>query len=330
MQGIAAGLRAHELDPTCEITLVLADEFPNYSICGLPFYLSGETPDRHSLAHRTEFLGIKLLPNHTAESIDAASKVVQTRRTDGSTVELSYDKLLVATGARPVRPTMEGLDLPWAFPLHTMEDSFAFHRYLEEHKPQSAVIVGAGYIGLEMADALVHRGIKVTVASRTETVLATVDASFGERVAAQLKLNGVEVWDRVQVDMICKLDDGLRVTGSSAFEATADLVLVAVGVQPNSELGRAAGVPTGANGALQVNRCMETALRDIYAAGDCVETWHRILRKNTYLPFGTRAHKQGRLAAGNVIGNPKEYGGSLGTQVVKLLRSGRGAHGNAG
>jgi NADPH-dependent 2,4-dienoyl-CoA reductase/sulfur reductase-like enzyme len=133
--GISAGLRAHELDPSCEITLVLADEYPNYSICGLPFFLSGETPDWHSLAHRTEFPGIQLMPNHTAESIDPLGRVVTVRGANGRCRELSYDKLLIGTGARPVRPKIEGINLPGVFPLHTMGDSFAVHRFLEEHKP---------------------------------------------------------------------------------------------------------------------------------------------------------------------------------------------------
>ena len=147
------------MDPTCEITLVLADEFPNYSICGLPFFLSGETPDWHSLAHRTEFPGIRLMPNHTAESIDPVGKSVGVRDGNGTRLELRYDKLLIATGARPVQPNIDGFHLPGVFPLHTMEDSFAVHRFLEERRPKSVIIVGAGYIGLEMADALTHRGI---------------------------------------------------------------------------------------------------------------------------------------------------------------------------
>lgn len=152
--GISAGLRARELDPSCEITLVLADEYPNFSICGLPFFLSGETPDWHSLAHRTEFPGFRLMPNHTAESIDPAGKVVSVRSASGSRSTLPYDKLLIGTGARPVWPAIEGIDLTGVFPLHTMADSFSMHNFLEERKPESAIIVGAGYIGLEMADAL--------------------------------------------------------------------------------------------------------------------------------------------------------------------------------
>jgi len=317
--GIAAGLRAHELDPTCEITLVLADEYPNYSICGLPFFLSGETPDWHSLAHRTEFPGIQLMPNHTAESIDPIGKSVAVRNGNGAQLELRYDKLLIATGARPVQPNIEGFHLPGVFPLHTMEDSFAVHRFLEERQPKSAVIVGAGYIGLEMADALTHRGVHVTLASRTEAVLATVDPGYGKRVEVELEKHGVEVWNQVQASSIRPTRDGLTVSGTKEFSRTADLVLVAVGVRPNSELGAAAGVTQGAKGALGVNRKMETNLPDVYAAGDCVETWHRLLNRYTYMPLGTTAHKQGRTAGENAIGRYREFAGSLGTQVVKLF-----------
>lgn len=317
--GISAGLRAHELDPACEITLVLADEFPNFSICGLPFFLSGETADWHSLAHRTEFPGLRLLTSHTAESIDPDRKAVTVRRVDGSRQDLLYDKLLIGTGARPVHPRIEGLGLPGVFPLHTMGDSFDVHRFLEERKPASAVIVGAGYIGLEMADALVHRGLDVTLASRTEAVLATVDPVYGQLVEAELQKHGVVVCNRVEADSIRAVGDQLIVSGTRDFLKTADLVLVAVGVEPNRELGAAAGVNTGAKGALSVNRRMETNLPDVYAAGDCVETWHRLMDRYTYLPLGTTSHKQGYIAGENAVGGCREFEGSLGTQVVKLF-----------
>lgn len=317
--GISAGLRAHELAPECEITIVLADEYPNYSICGLPFFLSGETPDWHLLAHRTDFPGIRLMPNHTAERIDPASKSVSVRSSDGSRHELSYDKLLIGTGARPVRPAIEGLQLPGVFPLHTMEDSFRVHRFLEKRQPESAVIIGAGYIGLEMADALIHRGIHVMIASRTESVLATVDACFGKHVEEELKRHNVEVYNRVEASSIKQDGNRLTVEGSQNFRVSADMVLVAVGVRPNSELGGSAGISTGVKGALRVNRRMETDLADIYAAGDCVETWHRLLNQYAYLPLGTTSHKQGRVAAENAMGGHREFAGSLGTQVVKIF-----------
>ncbi len=172
---------------------MLADDYPNYSICGLPFFLSGETPDWRSLAHRTEFPGIRLMPNHTAERIDPIRKSVTVRSGSGTQLELHYDKLLIGTGARPVQPMIDGFQLPGVFPLHTMEDSFAVHRFLEERQPKSAVIVGAGYIGLEMVDAFAHRGIHVTLASRTEAILATVDTPFGKLVEVEMQKHGVDV-----------------------------------------------------------------------------------------------------------------------------------------
>lgn len=317
--GISAGLRARELDSSCDVTIVLADEFPNYSICGLPFFLSGETPDWHSLAHRTEFPGIQLMPNHTAERIDPMGKVVTVRSASGMQSSVSYDQLLIATGARPVWPAIKGIDLPGVFPLHTMADSFSFHDYLEERKPETAIIIGAGYIGLEMADALVHRGVQVTIASRTEAVLATVDPDFGRLVESELRGRGIGVWNQVEADSICTAGNKLQVSGTKGFTKSADVVLVAVGVQPNSDLGAAAGIDTGTKGALCVNRRMETDLPNVYAAGDCVETWHRLLQHASYLPLGTTAHKQGRVAGENAVGGNREFEGSVGTQVVKLF-----------
>lgn len=204
----------------------------------MPFYLSGETPDWHSLAHRTEFPGIKIFSSHTAEAIDATRKAVQIRRHDGTTVELSYEKLLIGTGARPVQPAIEGIDLSGVFPLHTMEDSFAVHQFLKDRQPRSAVIAGGGYLGLEMADALTHRGIHVTVVSRTESILATVHPSLGRRVEAEMERHGVSIYNSVQVSAIRSSGEQLTVSGSSDFAVTADLVLVAVVFVPiaNSEL----------------------------------------------------------------------------------------------
>lgn len=317
--GISAALRTRELAPEWEVTVLLADEFPNYSICGLPFFLSGETPDWHSLAHRTEFPGIRLMSSHKAERIDPVAKVVSVRNGSGSGFEIAYDKLLIGTGARPVWPSISGINTPGVFPLHTMGDSFKVRCFLDEFKPKSAIIIGAGYIGLEMADALVHRDIQVTLASRTERVLATVDPAYGALVEAELQKHGIEVWNRVEANSVTAVGNQLEVSGSQGFSKTAELVLVAVGVQPNNELGAAAGITIGTKGALRVNRRMETNLPDVYAAGDCVETWHRIMNRYAYLPLGTTAHKQGRIAAENAVGGDREYEGSLGTQVVKLF-----------
>src|SRR5712691_6025343 len=190
-------LRAREMDSTSEVTVVVADRFPNYSVCGLPFYLSGEVPDWHWLAHRTaEDItreGIHLLLDTTAQAIHTANHLVRVADRGGQARELGYDRLVIATGAVPVRPPIPGLDLPGVYLLRSMEDSFAVQGYLETHAPRSAVIVGGGYIGMEMADAFVHRGLAVTVVEHGASVLKTVDESLGRQVEASLRQHGVEV-----------------------------------------------------------------------------------------------------------------------------------------
>ncbi|MGA9588025.1 MAG: FAD-dependent oxidoreductase [Terracidiphilus sp.] len=297
----------------------MADDFPNYSICGLPFFLSGETPDWHSLAHRTEFEDIDIRRGHAATHIDPDAKAVYVRTAAADELRFSYDKLVIGTGAGPAEPPIEGWRSSGVFPLHTMHDSFAVRDYLETARPRRAVIIGAGYIGIEMADALTHRGIEVTVACRPATVLSTVDAEFGNIVANELENHGVKVCTRLEAHRITRDGDHLNVYGSNGFDQDCEMVLVAVGVKPNAELGIEAGLETGVKGALKVNRRMGTRFSDIYVAGDCGETFHRLLNRNSYLPLGTTAHKQGWVAAENAMGGNREFAGSLRTQVVKVF-----------
>ncbi|WP_309735336.1 FAD-dependent oxidoreductase [Chamaesiphon sp. OTE_75_metabat_556] len=321
--GISAALRMRELDAAVEITIVLADSFPNYSICGLPFYLSGEVTDWHNLAHRKAeditSLGINLLMNHWAESIDPAQKTVTVKTPDGSTKILTYDKLIVGTGGTSIKPPIQGLDLPGVYPLRWMADSFAVHKHLTEKSPKHAVIIGAGYIGLEMADALTLRGLSVTLIQRSDSILKTIDPSLSQLVANELEKHGVEVVTSVNVERIESQGERLLVADAKGFERVTDLVIVAVGVNPATQLAQTAGIKLGINGAIQVNRRMKTNVSDIYAAGDCVETYHRLLGQNMYLPLGTTAHKQGRVAGENAIGSKRKFQGSLGTQVVKIF-----------
>ncbi len=321
--GISAALRARELDPAVELTIVLADRFPNYSICGLPFYLSGEVADWQDLAHRkTEDitkLGINLLMNHWAESIDPLLKTVTVAAPDGTTKVLAYDKLILGTGGTSIRPQIVGLELPGVYPLRWMADSFAVQQYLTDRSPQHVTIIGAGYIGLEMADALILRGLSVALIQRSEAILKTIDSSLSQLVAAELTKHGVEIITGVNIDRIERQGERLRVADASGFDRTTDLVIVAVGVNPQTKLAQTAGVSLGVNGAILVNRSMETNIPDIYAAGDCVETYHRILGHNTYLPLGTTAHKQGRVAGENALGGNRQFQGSAGTQVVKIF-----------
>jgi NADPH-dependent 2,4-dienoyl-CoA reductase/sulfur reductase-like enzyme len=323
--GISAALRAREIDGNAEVTVVVADHFPNYSICGLPFYLSGEVPDWHQLAHRTKEeitgKGIHLLLDHTAKTIDTTNHEVMVMNSDGHRNQLPYDRLIIATGAIPVRPTFPGIDLSGVYLLRTMEDSFAVNEHLHTYNPRSAVIVGGGYIGMEMADALTHRGLAITVVEHGDTVLKTVDQSLGQLVSDALRHHHIRVITPVRVEGITKIGTQLSVMGSQGFQTMTDLVLVAVGVQPQTEVAKNAGITLGLRKAIRVSRAMETNVPDVFAAGDCEETWHRLIDQPTYLPLGTTAHKQGRVAGENALGGHQQFAGTLGTQVVKVFET---------
>jgi NADPH-dependent 2,4-dienoyl-CoA reductase/sulfur reductase-like enzyme len=319
--GISASLRARELDPSVEVTMVVADAYPNFSICGIPFFLSGETPDWRALAHRTreeiEASGLNLRLNTRASRIDVPAKIVELVGPDGATESCRYDRLVVCTGAVPIRPPIEGIDEEGVHLLHTMDDTFSLNDRLE--RSSSAVIVGGGYIGLEMADALTRRDISVTVLEQLPTVMTTVDAELGGMIGDELREHGVEVRNSCLVRAIARDDDALVVSGDGSADIAADVVLIVVSVRPDTSLAREAGIELGLRDAIRVDRMMRTTVPDIFAAGDCVETWHRVLQRPSYMPLGTTAHKQGRIAGENAIGGTREFQGSLGTQVVKVF-----------
>jgi NADPH-dependent 2,4-dienoyl-CoA reductase/sulfur reductase-like enzyme len=289
---------------------VLEDAYPNFSICGIPYYVSGEVGDWRDLAHRSvadlQATGMQLRLDTVALRIDVGAHEVVV---DGGEA-IGYDKIVVGTGAVPIEPPIEGIDLDGVHLLHSMGDTFAIMRAIEERSPKSALIVGAGYIGLEMAEALTTRGIAVTQMEQLPEVLPTVDPQLGALVHAELAAHGVEVLTGTAVDVI---RPGLLVG-----ERTFDLVLVVVGVRPNAELAADAGATLGVKGAIAVDRRMRTNLPDVFSAGDCVVTHHRLLGES-YLPLGTTAHKQGRVAGENALGGAREFAGSLGTQVVKIF-----------
>lgn len=322
--GVAAGLRAREVDPDAEVALVVADRYPNFSICGLPFWLSGETPEWQDLAHRTrdtlEDAGLELLLDTTAIAIDPVDHELRIRPTANDTAPSSvrgYDQLVVATGARPSKPPIEGLQLDRVHVLRSMEHAFALDEDLQG--AGHAAVVGGGYIGVELADALSRRGLDVTLVEMAEHVLTTVDASLGALVADELGANGVDVRTGTSVRRIEQEPAGRLAVRGDGCDLTADVVVVAAGVEPRSALAADVGAATGASGAVAVDRHMRTDLPDVFAAGDCVTTHHRLHDAPTYLPLGTTAHKQGRVAGENAVGGATTFAGSLGTQVVKVF-----------
>jgi len=331
--GISAALRVGEIDPSADVTVVLADAYPNFSICGIPYYISGEVSHWRNLAHRTiadlEAAGMTLRPDTIVRRIDVSGRNLLVTGPGGAEDAINYDKLVIGTGAVPVRPPIAGLEdlgpADGVHQLHTMGDTFAVMRTIEERRPASAVIVGAGYIGLEMAEALTTRGLAVTQIEQLPQVLPTVDHELGALVHAELAGHGVTVRTGNTVQRIGQDFNGqarrLRVDATTAGEAVheiADMVLVVTGVRPDADLAASAGAALSVKGTIAVDRGMHTNLPDVFAAGDCVVTHHRLLGE-TYLPLGTTAHKQGRIAGENALGGSREFAGSLGTQVVKIF-----------
>jgi len=335
--GISAALRARELDPMTEVTVVVADAYPNFSICGIPYYISGEVTHWRNLAHRTlddlKATGMQMRLNTLATTIDVSGRRLHVVDEAGDEDQIPYDQLVVGTGAVSARPPIEGLIGPEALGpadgvhlLHSMGDTFELMRTLEEAQPASAVIVGAGYIGLEMAEGLTARGLSVAQFEQLPEVLPTLDPSLGSLVNAELCTHGIDVRTSTTVRRIARAPRGSAArfqvdaveSSGVEFSAFADLVLVVVGVRPDTALAASAGAELSTGGAISVDRAMRTNLERVFAAGDCVVTHHRLLGL-TYLPLGTTAHKQGRVAGENALGGHREFAGSLGTQVVKIF-----------
>lgn len=331
--GISAALRIRELDPSTDVTVVVADAYPNFSICGIPYYVSGEVTHWSNLAHRSAddlaATGMRVLTDTRATRINVAEHTLDILDPTGAPTELSYDALVVGTGAVSALPPIDGLTGPGALGpkdgvhlLHSMGDTFAVMDSLQQRDPKTAVIIGAGYIGLEMAEGLTTRGIAVTQIEALPEVLPTVDPELGALVHDELERHGVQVLTNTTVSAVTRTATGaLAVTahrGGETLQQTVDFVLVVVGVKPDVELAADAGAELGIKGAIAVDESMRTNLADVFAAGDCVHTHHRLLGP-TWLPLGTTAHKQGRVAGENALGGAARFAGSLGTQVVKVF-----------
>jgi NADPH-dependent 2,4-dienoyl-CoA reductase/sulfur reductase-like enzyme len=214
------------------------------------------------------------------------------------------------------------MDLPGVHVLHTMDDALQIDRLLSrDPAPRSVAILGAGYIGMEMAEALVHRGLRVSAISRGDPAFPSVDSPFGKALGTELHRHGVNLLLGVTIERIeaGETPHGLVVRGSGGVSVAADVVLVAIGVRPDTALAATAGIELGAGGAIRVDRTLRTSVPGIWAAGDCAETWHHLLQRNVHIALGTVSHKQGRVVAEAVLGGTRPFAGAIGTQAVKVF-----------
>ncbi|MFZ5442438.1 MAG: FAD-dependent oxidoreductase [Myxococcota bacterium] len=319
--GATAAARARRLDEKADITVLERGPYVSYANCGLPYFISRDIEQRNKLLLQTpegfdRRYGVKVRVNTEALELDRAGRRVRVKSAAGEEW-LAYDKLLLAQGGTPIRPPLPGADQPHVFTLWTVPDMDRLHTFIDEQKPEHAVVVGGGFIGLEMAEALHARQVKTTVVELAPTVMNVMDAEFGRQVQGELERHHVGVVTGV----------GLKAIGANEVELSdgrklpAQLVLLSVGVKPELTLAKAAGLELGASGALQVDEHLRTNDDHIWAAGDMVEVTHRVSGKRVRIPLAGPANRQGRIAASNMLGHPMRYRGASGTSVVKVMEA---------
>ncbi len=323
--GVAAGLsaagRALRLEPDLRVTVFERTGYCSYTACGLPYFVGGVIGDHGDLVMRTPDQlareGLDVRVRHEVTEIDCERRTVTVTELDsggGSTVD--YDELIIATGAAPVAP-VPGVGLDGCFSLRTIEDALAISAWLDSQQPVRGVIVGGGYIGLEMAEALLARGVATTILERQTEILPLVDADIAAEVETELRRNGVEVITGCAVEAI-EGDRRVRAVRADGVSRPAEIVVLGIGVRPDSALAAAAGLPLGRFGGVRVDPGMRTSVHGVWAAGDCCETRHLLHDEPAYIPLGTTANKQGRVAGSNIGGRDEQFGGVVGTSVLKV------------
>ncbi len=327
--GVAAGMsaasRARKLNPQLEIVVLEKGWHVSYGTCGLPYYLSGQVRDPQDLVVYTadffrEKRNIDVRLEHEATQIEPGRKSVHAVRRGADPLLLGYDKLVIATGGAP-ELQISGTELKNVFTCNDLAGAIRLRTFLEEERPKRAVIIGSGYIGLEVADALVNRGLEVTILERSEAVLEGIEREIGDRVEAVLGHHGVRLIKCAAATSIVGNAQGRATAvhyGAGGSQA-ADVIVLATGIVPRTELARSAGIQTGPTGAIAVDERMLTSVSSIYAAGDCAEVRHLVTEKPAYVPLGTTANKQGRVAGENAAGGQARFEGVVGTLVTQVF-----------
>jgi NADPH-dependent 2,4-dienoyl-CoA reductase/sulfur reductase-like enzyme len=324
--GMSAASKARRLNPDLEIVVYEKTGFVSYGSCGLPYYVSGLIEDHNTLVVRTpaQFakrnIGVHL--HHEVTELDTENRRVRvTNLEDGGSRYESYDKLLIATGGRPAMLSDFSLgDLAGVFVMRAVEDGVAVRDFIQRERPRHAVVIGAGYIGVEMAESFHELGMETTVIGRPPQVLKRFDLDMAQLVQDELESKGIQLSLGDEVKALEGDAQGrVRRVISSKGTFEADLVLLAMGVWPNAALAQAAGMVLGETGAIATDPQMRTNLPGVFAAGDCAEAYHRITGRGDYIPLGTTANKQGRVAGTNLGGGHAEFEGIVGTAITKAL-----------
>ena len=323
--GATAAARIRRLDEQAEIVVFERSGYISYANCGLPYYIGGviEDPEELTLQTPESFFSrfrVHMKVHHEVTAIHPDQKSVSVKNLEtGATFEESYDKLLLSPGAKPVIPDLPGIDSSKLFTLRTVEDTFRIKEFVDRNKPKSAVIVGGGFIGLEMAENLRHLGMEVTIVQRPKQLMNPFDSDMASFIHSEVRKHGVKLMLGHTVEGFAEQDGGVNVLLKDFAPLHADMVVLAIGVTPESTLAKEAGLALGIKGSILVNDRMETSKPDIYAVGDAVQVKHFVTEQDTLIALAGPANKQGRIAADNICGGDSHYLGSQGSSVIKVF-----------
>ena len=322
--GATAAARIRRLDEHAEIVVFEKSGYVSYANCGLPYYIGGEIEDKRELTLQTpeSFYArfrVDMRVHHEVIAVDIKAKTVKVRNlASGEVFSESYDKLILSTGARPIKPNFEGIDNERIFTLRTVEDTLRIKQFTEDKRPQSAVVVGGGFIGIEVAENLRRLGMDVTLVEAAHQVMAPFDGDMAALIHAEMVRNGVKLMLGTMVEGFTA-EGGVTVRLKGKEPQTADMAVLAIGVAPDTTLARDAGLELGIKGSIVVDDRMQTSAPDVYAVGDAVQIKNFVTGKEGLISLAGPANKQGRIAADNVCGRDSRYTGGQGSSVIKIF-----------
>ncbi len=324
--GMGAASKVRREKPEWEIVVFEKGEYTSYAACGLPYYIAGDVESAEDLIARTpevfrEKQNIDVRIFHQVTAIDAEGKKVKVKNlTTGEEFSESWDYLLIGTGASAILPEVRGTDAEGVYALSVLQSGIDIRQGIEKLNPAKVVVIGAGYIGIEMAEAFLALRMDVTVVDMADQVMISMDEDMATIIADYMKEKGVHLITGEKLVSIEKNEEGkvmAVVTNKQTLEA--DLVILGLGVKPNTEMAEKAGLEMGVRGAIRVNKKLETSVPGIWAAGDCAESWHLLKKQQVFIPLGTVANKHALVAGINISGGNAEFPGVLGTAITRFM-----------
>ena len=323
--GATAAARIRRLDENAEITVFERSGYISYANCGLPYYIGDVITDPEELTLQTpeSFFSrfrINMKVHHEVTKIHPDQKTISVKNLEtGEEFEESYDKLILSPGAKPTQPRIPGVGMEKVFTLRTVEDTFRIKEYISKHQPKSAVLAGGGFIGLELAENLKKLGMDVTIVQRPKQLMNPFDADMASFIHSEIRKHGVKLALGHTVEGFEEKDGGVDILLKDEMPLHADMVVLAIGVTPDTYLAKEAGLKLGIKGSIVVNDRMETSIPDIYAAGDAVQVKQYVTGQDALISLAGPANKQGRIIADNICGGDSRYTGSQGSSVIKVF-----------